>query len=223
MEYDSRVNERLMQTTEDKVDSSKALDASLVDTRNSADALLKGKIHEADLGMMHMLLIKLQVPSSSILTKEGLEFGLLKRKISQKNRASWILIYKSDSSILGLCIFAKMARLVAKGYAQATPRRVGIVSRESFAPVAAWEAGLKKDALPLNLRQKNGQYICCQNHKLIADIRDNDNHGTKVANRTNLTPAIQGFLLTDENLSSICLEILTLSIDISIHEIVDIE
>ncbi|GJW56365.1 hypothetical protein Tco_0103096 [Tanacetum coccineum] len=123
----------------------------------------------------------------------------------------------------GLCIFAKMARLVAKGYAQATPRRVGIVSRESFAPVAAWEAGLKKDALPLNLRQKNGQYICCQNHKLIADIRDNDNHGTKVANRTNLTPAIQGFLLTDENLSSICLEILTLSIDISIHEIVDIE
>ncbi|GKA31896.1 hypothetical protein Tco_0718263, partial [Tanacetum coccineum] len=31
-EYDSRVNERLMQTTEEKVDTSKALDASLVDT-----------------------------------------------------------------------------------------------------------------------------------------------------------------------------------------------
>ncbi|GKF25112.1 hypothetical protein Tco_0081006 [Tanacetum coccineum] len=30
MEYDSRVNERLMQTTEEKVDSSKSLDASLV-------------------------------------------------------------------------------------------------------------------------------------------------------------------------------------------------
>ncbi|GKA30529.1 hypothetical protein Tco_0716834 [Tanacetum coccineum] len=30
MEYDSRVNEKLMQTTEEKVDSSKALDASLV-------------------------------------------------------------------------------------------------------------------------------------------------------------------------------------------------
>ncbi|GJY84551.1 hypothetical protein Tco_0497927 [Tanacetum coccineum] len=30
MEYDSRVNERVMQTTEEKVDSSKALDASLV-------------------------------------------------------------------------------------------------------------------------------------------------------------------------------------------------
>ncbi|GKG45968.1 hypothetical protein Tco_0498414, partial [Tanacetum coccineum] len=30
MEYERRVNERLMQTTEEKVDSSKALDASLV-------------------------------------------------------------------------------------------------------------------------------------------------------------------------------------------------
>ncbi|GKF50761.1 hypothetical protein Tco_0147228 [Tanacetum coccineum] len=39
MEYDSRVNERLMQTTEDKVDSSKALDASLVDTESSGTAL----------------------------------------------------------------------------------------------------------------------------------------------------------------------------------------
>ncbi|GJX43753.1 hypothetical protein Tco_0260429 [Tanacetum coccineum] len=34
-EYDSWVNERLMQTTEEKVDSSKALDASLVDTESS--------------------------------------------------------------------------------------------------------------------------------------------------------------------------------------------
>ncbi|GJT63371.1 hypothetical protein Tco_1006904 [Tanacetum coccineum] len=33
--YDARVNERLMQTTEEKVDSSKALDASLVDTESS--------------------------------------------------------------------------------------------------------------------------------------------------------------------------------------------
>ncbi|GJV43968.1 hypothetical protein Tco_1428504 [Tanacetum coccineum] len=39
MEYDSRVNERLMQTTEDKVDSSKALDASLVDTESSGTTL----------------------------------------------------------------------------------------------------------------------------------------------------------------------------------------
>ncbi|GJZ27305.1 hypothetical protein Tco_0571558 [Tanacetum coccineum] len=38
-EYDIWVNERQMQTTEDKVDSSKALDASLVDTESSGTAL----------------------------------------------------------------------------------------------------------------------------------------------------------------------------------------
>ncbi|GKD06919.1 hypothetical protein Tco_1186604, partial [Tanacetum coccineum] len=38
-EYDIWVNERQMQTTEDKVDSSKALDASLVDTKSIATAL----------------------------------------------------------------------------------------------------------------------------------------------------------------------------------------
>nr|GEV30892.1 hypothetical protein [Tanacetum cinerariifolium] len=34
-EYESRVNERHMQTTEEKVDTSKALDDSLVDTESS--------------------------------------------------------------------------------------------------------------------------------------------------------------------------------------------
>ncbi|GKE42845.1 hypothetical protein Tco_1470129, partial [Tanacetum coccineum] len=38
-EYNSWVNERQMQTSEDKVDSSKALDASLVDTKSSGSAL----------------------------------------------------------------------------------------------------------------------------------------------------------------------------------------
>ncbi|GJQ97495.1 hypothetical protein Tco_0008634 [Tanacetum coccineum] len=38
-EYNSWVNERQMQTTEDKVDSSKALDASLVDTESSGTSL----------------------------------------------------------------------------------------------------------------------------------------------------------------------------------------
>ncbi|GKD58141.1 hypothetical protein Tco_1295650 [Tanacetum coccineum] len=38
-EYDSWVNERQIQTTEDKVDSSKALDASLVDTESSGTTL----------------------------------------------------------------------------------------------------------------------------------------------------------------------------------------
>ncbi|GJY04945.1 hypothetical protein Tco_0370885, partial [Tanacetum coccineum] len=39
LEYNSWVNERQMQTTEDKVDSSKALDVSLVDTESSGKAL----------------------------------------------------------------------------------------------------------------------------------------------------------------------------------------
>ncbi|GKF71294.1 hypothetical protein Tco_0207408, partial [Tanacetum coccineum] len=34
-EYDSRMNERQMQTTEEKVDTSKALDASLVETESN--------------------------------------------------------------------------------------------------------------------------------------------------------------------------------------------
>ncbi|GJS18216.1 hypothetical protein Tco_0412688 [Tanacetum coccineum] len=38
-EYDSRVNERQMQTTEEKVDTSNALDASLVDTKSSEKEL----------------------------------------------------------------------------------------------------------------------------------------------------------------------------------------
>ncbi|GJT73145.1 hypothetical protein Tco_1032431 [Tanacetum coccineum] len=38
-EYDNWVNERQIQTTEDKVDSSKAFDASLVDTESSGTAL----------------------------------------------------------------------------------------------------------------------------------------------------------------------------------------
>ncbi|GJY17066.1 hypothetical protein Tco_0388557 [Tanacetum coccineum] len=39
MEYDIRVNERLMQTTKDKVDSCRALNASLVDTESSGTTL----------------------------------------------------------------------------------------------------------------------------------------------------------------------------------------
>ncbi|GKG33820.1 hypothetical protein Tco_0433979, partial [Tanacetum coccineum] len=38
-EYDIRLNERQIQTTEDKVDSSKALDASLVDTESSGTTI----------------------------------------------------------------------------------------------------------------------------------------------------------------------------------------
>ncbi|GJS69543.1 hypothetical protein Tco_0702384 [Tanacetum coccineum] len=50
-EYNSWVNERQMQTTEDKVDSSKALDASLVDTESSGTALKEQDTGE-DQGML---------------------------------------------------------------------------------------------------------------------------------------------------------------------------
>nr|GFC05437.1 hypothetical protein [Tanacetum cinerariifolium] len=40
-EYDIRVNERQMQTTEEKVDTSKALNASLVDTKSSGTELVE--------------------------------------------------------------------------------------------------------------------------------------------------------------------------------------
>ncbi|GJV58454.1 hypothetical protein Tco_1459459 [Tanacetum coccineum] len=52
-EYDIWVNERQMQTTEDKVDSSKALDASLVDTESSGTTLKEQDTsNPADQGMM---------------------------------------------------------------------------------------------------------------------------------------------------------------------------
>ncbi|GJX87576.1 hypothetical protein Tco_0339590 [Tanacetum coccineum] len=34
------------------------------------------------------------------------------------------------------------------------------------------DKGSKERSPPHNLRQKPGQYICCQNHKLIADIEN---------------------------------------------------
>ncbi|GJZ67811.1 hypothetical protein Tco_0631051 [Tanacetum coccineum] len=49
-EYDSRVDEKQIQTTEGKVDSCKALDASLVDTTSSRTELGE-QIHTADQGM----------------------------------------------------------------------------------------------------------------------------------------------------------------------------
>ncbi|GJX19033.1 hypothetical protein Tco_0221710 [Tanacetum coccineum] len=49
-EYNSWVNERQMQTTEDKVGSSKALDASLVDTESSGTTL---KEHDTSTRQQH--------------------------------------------------------------------------------------------------------------------------------------------------------------------------
>ncbi|GJS44290.1 hypothetical protein Tco_0569333 [Tanacetum coccineum] len=60
-EYDNRVNERLTQTTEEKVDSSKALDASLVDTESSGTKL-KEQDTSSRSGMIHMLMMQISDP-----------------------------------------------------------------------------------------------------------------------------------------------------------------
>ncbi|GJW27024.1 hypothetical protein Tco_0040835 [Tanacetum coccineum] len=60
-EYESRVNKRQMQTIEEKVDMSNALDASLVDTESSGT---ESKEHDTSSrsGMMHMLMMQISDP-----------------------------------------------------------------------------------------------------------------------------------------------------------------
>nr|GFA52713.1 hypothetical protein [Tanacetum cinerariifolium] len=58
-EYESRVNERQMQTSEEKVDMSKALDASLVDTKSSRDRISRARYKEQ---IMHMLMMHISNP-----------------------------------------------------------------------------------------------------------------------------------------------------------------
>ncbi|GJS78389.1 putative reverse transcriptase domain-containing protein [Tanacetum coccineum] len=60
-EYDSRVNERKMQTTEEEVDTTKALDASLVSTKRSGQNL-ENRIQAAVQGMMQMLMMQISNP-----------------------------------------------------------------------------------------------------------------------------------------------------------------
>ncbi|GJV82905.1 hypothetical protein Tco_1522803 [Tanacetum coccineum] len=72
------------------------------------------------------------------------------------------------------------------------------------------DKGSKERSPPHNLRQKPGQYICCQNHKLIADI-ENDIMDP-VMHCTTL-PSHSGF--SQQKLVSFVTEIHTLSIDIS--------
>nr|GEX47995.1 hypothetical protein [Tanacetum cinerariifolium] len=60
-EYENWVNERQMQTTEEKVDMSKALDASLVDTESSR-TYSKEQETTADQGMMHMMMMQISDP-----------------------------------------------------------------------------------------------------------------------------------------------------------------
>ncbi|GJZ16462.1 hypothetical protein Tco_0552139 [Tanacetum coccineum] len=75
------------------------------------------------------------------------------------------------------------------------------------------DKGSKERSPPYNLRQKPGQYICCQNHKLIADI-ENDIMDPVMQCTTLLSHS--GF--SQQKLVSFVTEIHTLSIDISLRD-----
>ncbi|GJT28245.1 hypothetical protein Tco_0908520 [Tanacetum coccineum] len=70
-----------------------------------------------------------------------------------------------------------------------------------------------KRSPPHNLRQKPGQYICCQNHKLIADI---ENDIMDPVMQCTTLPSHSGF--SQQKLVSFVTEIHTLSIDISLRD-----
>ncbi|GJT37373.1 gag-pol polyprotein [Tanacetum coccineum] len=75
------------------------------------------------------------------------------------------------------------------------------------------DKGSKERSPPHNLRQKPGQYICCQNHKLIADI---ENDIMDPVMQCTTLPSYSGF--SQQKLVSFVTEIHTLSIDISLRD-----
>ncbi|GJV62639.1 hypothetical protein Tco_1473467 [Tanacetum coccineum] len=80
------------------------------------------------------------------------------------------------------------------------------------------DKGSKEKSPPHNLRQKPGQYICCQNHKLIADI---ENDIMDPVMQCTTLPSHSGF--SQQKLVSFVTEIHTLSIDIHSSLFGDIE
>ncbi|GJR79666.1 hypothetical protein Tco_0150451 [Tanacetum coccineum] len=75
------------------------------------------------------------------------------------------------------------------------------------------DKGSKERSPPHNLRQKPGQYICCQNHMLIADI---ENDIMDPVMQCTTLPSHSGF--SQQKLISFVMEIHTLSIDISFRD-----
>ncbi|GJT61935.1 retrovirus-related pol polyprotein from transposon TNT 1-94 [Tanacetum coccineum] len=75
------------------------------------------------------------------------------------------------------------------------------------------DKGSKERSPPHNLRQKPGQYICCQNHKLIADI---ENDIMDPVMQCTTLPSHSGF--SQQKLVSFVTEIHKLSIDISFRD-----
>ncbi|GKG20488.1 hypothetical protein Tco_0380289, partial [Tanacetum coccineum] len=80
-------------------------------------------------------------------------------------------------------------------------------------PTKCMDKGSKERSPPHNLRQKPGQYICCQMHKLIADI-ENDIMNPVMQCTTLLNHS--GF--SQQKLVSFVTEIHKLSIDISLRD-----
>ncbi|GKF93707.1 clathrin, heavy chain isoform 1, partial [Tanacetum coccineum] len=79
------------------------------------------------------------------------------------------------------------------------------------------DKGSKERSPPHNLRQKPGQYICCQNHKLIADI---ENGIMDPVMQCTTLPSHSGF--SQQKLVSFVTEIHTLSIDISLRDLEEV-
>ncbi|GJR00908.1 hypothetical protein Tco_0523892 [Tanacetum coccineum] len=71
MQYESRVNERQNQTTEEKTDTSNALDASSVIIESNGTESKEPKIQAADQGMMHMLIDADTTQNNEELMAEG--------------------------------------------------------------------------------------------------------------------------------------------------------
>ncbi|GKC33222.1 hypothetical protein Tco_1040516 [Tanacetum coccineum] len=80
------------------------------------------------------------------------------------------------------------------------------------------DKGSKERSPPHNLRQKPGQYICCQNHKLIADI---ENEIMDPVMQCTPFPAIRGF--SQQKLSYLSRDDTPVYLLTSHSEIVDIE
>ncbi|GJS45123.1 hypothetical protein Tco_0595244 [Tanacetum coccineum] len=77
-EYESRMNERQIQTIEEKVDSSNALDASLVETESSGTESKEHDTTQQINGMMHMLMMQISDPY--MMKSQWLRWVLMMRR-----------------------------------------------------------------------------------------------------------------------------------------------
>ncbi|GKC38405.1 zinc finger, CCHC-type containing protein [Tanacetum coccineum] len=142
-EYDSRVNEKQMKRTEEKVDTSKALDASLVDTESSGTESGKQEIsnssgNDVDVDDAYIKPVYDEEPMAEV--QSTVEINVFatgqqhteQPKFNNEGELKWLWKNKKDED---QTVIRNKARLVAKGYAQ----EEGIDFEESFAPVARLE------------------------------------------------------------------------------------